>query len=61
MGGYLVKRHEEAFWAMRMFYILIEMSVIQVQTFFKTSYYTLGIVHFTKYKSNLKMTPHRFV
>lgn len=39
---------------MRMFYILIEMSIVQVYMFSKTSYYALRIAHFTKYKPILK-------
>lgn len=36
MGDCLVKGHVGSCWAMEMFYILIEMSVIQVHTFVKT-------------------------
>lgn len=54
MGNYLIKRNKKTLWKMRMFYILIEMSIVQVYMFSKTSYYALRIAHFTKYKPILK-------
>lgn len=45
---------------MGIFYILIEMSIVQVYMFSITSYYALRIAHFTKYISVIKATPHFF-
>lgn len=58
MGDHLVKRNKKPPWKMRIFYVLIEMSIVQVSLFSKTSHYALRIAHFTKYIFVLKTTPN---
>lgn len=60
VGDYLIKRNKKTLWKIKMFYILIEMSITQVYMFSKTSSYALRLAYFTKYKSILKMTTHFF-
>lgn len=45
IGDSLVKGHEGTFWKMGVFYLLIEMSIIQVETFVKTH----PIIHLVLY------------